>query len=96
MRGRTGMTTVLTTHYLDAAERPCDRIAVMHQAAIVALDRPAALLAGLGAELVELRVDKDPDGALASVCCGQTRLRRCSRCRAAQPGATGSQYVASR
>jgi ABC-2 type transport system ATP-binding protein len=65
LRGRTGMTTVLTTHYLDEAERLCDRIAVMHQGTIVALDRPAALLAGLGPELVELRVDKDPDGALA-------------------------------
>ncbi len=49
LRYRTGMTTVLTTHYLDEAERLCDRIAVMHQGAIVALDRPAALLAGLGA-----------------------------------------------
>jgi ABC-2 type transport system ATP-binding protein len=67
LRGRTGMTTVLTTHYLDEAERLCDRIAVMHQGSIVALDRPAALLAGLGAELVELRVDKDPDGALAAM-----------------------------
>ena len=67
LRGRTGMTTLLTTHYLDEAERLCDRIAVMHQGAIVALDRPAALLAGLGAELVELRVDNDPDGALAAI-----------------------------
>ena len=67
LRGRTGMTTVLTTHYLDEAERLCDRVAVMHQGTIVALDRPAALLAGLGAELVELRVDKDPDGALAAM-----------------------------
>jgi ABC-2 type transport system ATP-binding protein len=67
LRGHTGMTTVLTTHYLDEAERLCDRIAVMHQGAIVALDRPAALLAGLGPELVELRVGKDPDGALAAM-----------------------------
>ena len=67
LRGRTGMTTVLTTHYLDEAERLCDRIAVMHQGAIVALDRPAALLAGLGAELVELRVEHDPAGALAAM-----------------------------
>src|SRR5690242_9564039 len=67
LRGRTGMTTVLTTHYLDEAERLCDRIAVMHQGTIVALDRPAALLAGLGTELVELRVGKDPDGALAAM-----------------------------
>jgi ABC-2 type transport system ATP-binding protein len=67
LRGRTGMTTVLTTHYLDEAERLCDRIAVMHQGRIVALDRPAALLAGLGAELVELRVETDPAGALAAM-----------------------------
>ena len=67
LRGRTGMTTVLTTHYLDEAERLCDRIAVMHQGTIVALDRPSALLAVLGAELVELRVDHDPAGALAAM-----------------------------
>jgi ABC-2 type transport system ATP-binding protein len=67
LRERTGMTTVLTTHYLDEAERLCDRIAVMYQGTIVALDRPAALLAGLGAELVELRVDHDPAGALAAM-----------------------------
>jgi ABC-2 type transport system ATP-binding protein len=67
LRGRTGMTTVLTTHYLDEAERLCDRIAVMHQGSIVALDRPAALLAGLGAELVELRVENDPAGVLATM-----------------------------
>ena len=67
LRGRTGMTTVLTTHYLDEAERLCDRIAVMHQGTIVALDRPGALLAGLGAELIELRVEQDPAGALAAM-----------------------------
>jgi ABC-2 type transport system ATP-binding protein len=67
LRGRTGMTTVLTTHYLDEAERLCDRIAVMHLGAIVALDRPAALLARLGTELLELRVEHDPAGALAAM-----------------------------
>jgi ABC-2 type transport system ATP-binding protein len=67
LRGRSGMTTVLTTHYLDEAERLCDRIAVMYQGSVVALDRPAALLAGLGAELVELRVENDPAGALAAM-----------------------------
>ena len=67
LRGRTGMTTVLTTHYLDEAERLCDRIAVLHRGTIVALDQPKALLAGLGAELVELRVDRDPADALAAM-----------------------------
>jgi ABC-2 type transport system ATP-binding protein len=67
LRERTGMTTVLTTHYLDEAERFCDRIAVMYQGTIVALDRPGALLAGLGTELVELRVEQDPAAALAAM-----------------------------
>jgi ABC-2 type transport system ATP-binding protein len=67
LRQRTGMTTVLTTHYLDEAERLCDRIAVMHQGTIVALDQPKALLARLGDELVELRVEQDPGAALAAL-----------------------------
>ncbi len=50
------MTLLLTTHYLEEAQALCDRIAVMHQGEIVALDTPAALLAGLGREIVELRV----------------------------------------
>ena len=68
LRGRTGMTTLLTTHYLDEVGRLlCDRIAVTHQGAIVAMDRPEALLARLGSELVELRVEHDPAGALAAM-----------------------------
>jgi ABC-2 type transport system ATP-binding protein len=67
LRARTGMTTVLTTHYLDEAERLCDRIAIVHQGRIVALDTPRALLAGLGKEVLELRVERDPDGALAAL-----------------------------
>jgi len=51
-----GETTILlTTHYLDEAERLCDRLAIMHEGSIVALDRPAALRADLGAQLIELR-----------------------------------------
>ena len=48
---REGLTIVLTTHYLEEAERLCDRVAIMHAGSIVALDTPAALLAGLGDEL---------------------------------------------
>ena len=35
------MTILLTTHYLDEAERLCDRIAIIHAGQIVALDTPA-------------------------------------------------------
>jgi ABC-2 type transport system ATP-binding protein len=64
LRARTRMTVLLTTHYLDEAERLCDRVAIMHAGQIVACDTPPALLAALGDELLELRVDGDPHGAL--------------------------------
>jgi len=67
LRERSAMTVVLTTHYLDEAERLCDRVAIMHAGAIVALDSPANLLAGVGREVLELRVDHDPNGALAAL-----------------------------
>jgi ABC-2 type transport system ATP-binding protein len=70
LRGRTGMTTVLTTHYLDEAERLCDRIAIVHGGRIVALDSPDRLLAALGEEIVEIRVNADGGDAL-------TDLQRC-------------------
>jgi ABC-2 type transport system ATP-binding protein len=67
LRDRNQITILLTTHYLDEAERLCDRIAIIHAGRIVALDTPSALLAGLGHELVELRVNGDAATALASL-----------------------------
>jgi ABC-2 type transport system ATP-binding protein len=67
LRDRGGVTILLTTHYLDEAERLCDRIAIIHAGRIVALDTPSALLDGLGGELVELRTHGDPALALAAL-----------------------------
>jgi ABC-2 type transport system ATP-binding protein len=67
LRDREEMTVVLTTHYLDEAERLCDRVAIIHAGEIVAQDTPAALLAGLGGELLELRVHGDTSLALAAL-----------------------------
>ena len=67
LRERNQVTILLTTHYLDDAERLCDRIAIIHAGQIVGLDTPVALLAGLGHELVELRVNGDAATALASL-----------------------------
>jgi ABC-2 type transport system ATP-binding protein len=67
LRARGATTILLTTHYLDEAERLCDRVAIMHEGKIVALDAPGALLAGLGEQLVELRLDGDVRAALASL-----------------------------
>jgi len=65
LRGRRELTILFTTHYLDEAERLCDRIAIMHEGRIVALDTPTALRDELGAEIVELRIDGDGSSALA-------------------------------
>jgi ABC-2 type transport system ATP-binding protein len=67
LRARDGMTIVLTTHYLEEAERLCDRVAIVHAGEIVGLDAPANLLAGLGRELLELRLDGDVAVALAAL-----------------------------
>ncbi len=67
LRDRDEMTILLTTHYLDEAQRLCDRVAIMNLGEIAALDTPGALLAGLGGEILELRVDGDAAAALASL-----------------------------
>ena len=67
LRSRSELTVLLTTHYLEEAERLCDRVAIIHAGRIVALDTPAALLAGLGRQLVELRVDGSVSSALAAL-----------------------------
>jgi ABC-2 type transport system ATP-binding protein len=67
LRARSGMTILLTTHYLDEAEQLCDRVAIMHDGRVVALDTPAALLTGMGREIVELRVAGDVSRMVSSL-----------------------------
>ena len=67
LRDEHRITILLTTHYLDEAERLCDRVAVMHQGEIVALDTPAALLGALGSEILEVRVDASATAALLTM-----------------------------
>ncbi len=67
LRAREEMTILVTTHYLDEAERLCDRVAIIHLGQIVALDSPRALLDGLGTEILEFRVSGDPEAALAEL-----------------------------
>ena len=52
------ITIFMTTHYMDEAEY-CDRIAIMDQGQIVALDTPEALKATVGADRVRIETDDD-------------------------------------
>jgi ABC-2 type transport system ATP-binding protein len=67
VQARFDTTVLVTTHYLDEAERLCDRIAILHEGRIVALDTPAGLRAQLGRELVELRARGSAADALAAL-----------------------------
>jgi ABC-2 type transport system ATP-binding protein len=53
----TGRTIILTTHYMDEAERLCDRVGIMDHGKIIALGTPQQLIASLGGEhIVEFAV----------------------------------------
>jgi ABC-2 type transport system ATP-binding protein len=67
LRRQLEMTILVTTHYLDEAERLCDRIAIMHAGRIVALDEPERLRSQLGRELVEIRTRGNAAEALAAL-----------------------------
>jgi ABC-2 type transport system ATP-binding protein len=51
-----GMTVLVSTAYLDEAER-CDRVALLHEGALLALDTPAALQARLAGQVYTVRTD---------------------------------------
>jgi ABC-2 type transport system ATP-binding protein len=49
---RHGGTVLLTTHYMEEAQRLCDRVAILDHGRVIALGSPAELIASLGAEHV--------------------------------------------
>jgi ABC-2 type transport system ATP-binding protein len=55
------LTVLITTHYMDEADRLCDRIAIVDHGKLVALDTPAALKASVpGSNVIEAQFDKTP------------------------------------
>jgi ABC-2 type transport system ATP-binding protein len=59
LREREETTIFLTTHYMDEAEH-CDRIAIIDNGSIVALDTPEALKASVGKDRVQIQTSDDP------------------------------------
>jgi len=56
-----GQTIMLTTHYMEEADKLCDRVAIMDHGRILALDTPAELKRSVGADtIVTVKVGGDP------------------------------------
>jgi ABC-2 type transport system ATP-binding protein len=58
---RRDLTVLITTHYMDEADRLCDRIAIVDHGKLVALDSPAALKASVpGSNVIEAQFESPP------------------------------------
>jgi ABC-2 type transport system ATP-binding protein len=59
-----GRTIILTTHYMEEAERLCDRVAIMDHGRVIALGTPQQLIATVGGEdIVEFAVTHSAPGS---------------------------------
>ena len=61
---KAGRTILLTTHYMDEAERLCDELAIMDHGKVIARGKPAELVASIGADHV---VDFSTSGASQAI-----------------------------
>jgi lipooligosaccharide transport system ATP-binding protein len=67
---RRGVTLLLTTHYMEEAERLCDRLVIMDEGRIVTDGKPSDLVRShVGREVLELRLDEgcDPERLVSSL-----------------------------
>jgi ABC-2 type transport system ATP-binding protein len=72
-----GRTIVMTTHYMDEADRLCDRLAIIDRGKLLALDTPRALKSRApGGTLIELELDGDamPAAEIAETINGVSRV----------------------
>jgi ABC-2 type transport system ATP-binding protein len=63
-----GMTVLYTTHYMEEAERLCDRVAIIDAGCIIALDTPHKLITDQGGGIIHLGVANGvADGVLERI-----------------------------
>jgi ABC-2 type transport system ATP-binding protein len=61
---RSGVTILYTTHHIDEAQRLCNRVAILNQGEMIALDTPPGLMQNLGRGIVRLEFNAGADDAL--------------------------------
>ena len=59
LQAQHGVTVLVSTHYLEEAQSVCDRVAIIDQGSIIALDTPARLISDLGQHVLEVGVGGD-------------------------------------
>ncbi len=71
-----GGTVLLTTHYMEEAQRLCDRVAIIDHGRVIAAGAPAELIASLGAQhVVEFTTDRAPETSTIKTLDGVQGLR---------------------
>lgn len=72
-----GRSVVLTTHYMDEAERLCDRVAIVDHGKVIALGTPRELIGRLGGtQVVEFSTSPDAPETLAAAVPGVQSARQ--------------------
>ena len=61
---KSGVTVLYTTHYIEEAQRLCDRVAIMDQGKIIALESPARLIQNLGKGITRIEFNTSIDDRL--------------------------------
>jgi ABC-2 type transport system ATP-binding protein len=85
-----GGTVLLTTHYMEEAQRLCDRVAIMDHGRVIALGSPRDLIASLGAQhLVEFALGGGVPGP------GPDELERLPGVMAVRPGPERTTLIVS-
>lgn len=59
-----GITIILTTHYMEEADRLCDRVAIIDHGTIVALDTAENLKSSIGGDVVTIASPNPPDAVI--------------------------------
>ncbi len=55
-----GLTVIMSTHYMEEADALCDRIAIINQGKIAAIDTPGALRRSVGADRIDIGLADEP------------------------------------